>query len=227
MKHDSTRTDQQSAVQIRAGLVAPVLFAVGLVVITWAEWDYMRGLGFSLTDHGESAWPSGLAQGPIGWTQNVNYAIFGLLVLVFFSGLTGEFTRRRSRRTARVLLTGFGIALVLLAFPEDGPPFENPTTWAGYLHAFGFIGIVLFSFSAMIATAIALRGNAAWRGYSAWSFAAAGAIFVFLPVFMFALETATTVGVYGFFGVTMIWVGALARRLSNLDPERTRSHVGV
>ena len=169
-----------------------------------------------------------LAQGPIGWAQNANYAIFGLLVLVFFSGLRGEFTHRRSRRIASVLLTGFGVALVLLAFPEDGPPFEDPFTWAGYLHAFGFIGIVLFGFSAMIATAIALRGNNTWRSYSAWSFAAAGAIFVFLPVLMFALETGTTVGVYGFFGTVMIWVGALARRLSNVASERVlSSRVGV
>jgi hypothetical protein len=38
-----------------------------------------------------SAWPSGLAQGPVGWAQIVNYAVFGILLLVFFSGLRSQF----------------------------------------------------------------------------------------------------------------------------------------
>ena len=149
-------------------------------------------------------------------------------MLVFFSGLTGEFTRRRSRRTRQCAADRVRRRpWCSWRSPEDGPPFEDPSTWAGYLHAFGFIGIVLFGFSAMIATAIALRGNNTWRSDSAWSFAGSGAPSLsLLPVLMFALETGTTVGVYGFFGATMIWV-ELARRLSNLDPERTRSHVGV
>jgi hypothetical protein len=28
----------------QAGVAAPALFALGVAVITWAEWDYMRGL---------------------------------------------------------------------------------------------------------------------------------------------------------------------------------------
>jgi hypothetical protein len=210
-----------STLQIRAGLVAPVLFVVGLVIITWVEWDFLRSLGFKFTDHGESAWPSSLAQGPIGWAQIINYAAFGLLVLVFFSGLKREFTRSRSRRTASVLLTGFGIAWILVAFPEDGPPFGDPSTWAGYLHGFGVLGLVLFGFSGMIATAIALRGNDAWRGYSALSFTAAAGVFIFLVVLVFALELATTLGVYGFFGVMMVWVEAMALRLSAVGSERS------
>jgi hypothetical protein len=61
-----------------AGVAAPALFALGVVLITWAEWDLLRGLGFTLTAHGESAWPSGLAQGPVGWAQIVNSALFGI-----------------------------------------------------------------------------------------------------------------------------------------------------
>jgi hypothetical protein len=34
----------------QAVVAAPALFALGVAVITWAEWDYMRGLGFTLTD---------------------------------------------------------------------------------------------------------------------------------------------------------------------------------
>ena len=33
---------------------------------------------------------------------------------------------------------------MLAAFPEDGPPFGEPITWAGHLHGAGFVCIVLF-----------------------------------------------------------------------------------
>jgi hypothetical protein len=48
------------------GIVAPVAFALGLVLATWVNYDFMRELGLSVTDRGNSAWPSGLAQGPHG-----------------------------------------------------------------------------------------------------------------------------------------------------------------
>lgn len=200
----------------QAGVVAPALFAVGLAVITWAEWDYLRGLGFTLTDHGDSAWPSGLAQGPLGWLQIVNYAVFGMLLVVFVAGLRGQFPRARSRRVASVLLTGWAIGWILAAFPEDGPPFGEPSTWAGYLHGVGFLCIVLFGMTGMAATAVALRRNMAWRGYSALSMLAAGAAFFFLFVLVFALEVATTLGIYGYFAVTILWVEAMALRLRRL-----------
>jgi hypothetical protein len=178
---DGDRTPASSPALRRAaaaGLLGPVLFALGLVVITWAEWDYLRGLGFSLADHGESAWPSGLAQGPVGWAQNANYALLGLLLLVFVRGLR-----------------------------------SHPSTWAGYLHAIGFILLVFCTLSAMVATGVALRGNPAWRTPSWVSFLAAAATFFFLFVLVFALEIATTLGVYGFFATILAWVEFLAFRL--------------
>ena len=70
----------------------------------------------------------------------------------------------------------------------------------------------------MVATAVALRGDERWPGASLVSAVAAAAVFVFLVVLVFALEVATTVGVYGFFAVHMAWVAALAlqlRRVAN------------
>ena len=156
-----------------SGMVAPALFLAGVIVITWVEYDFMHELGWSLTDHGDSAWPSGLAQWPHGWAQIVNYAVFGLLLLVFVTGLRGEFRRRRSRRIAGALLTILAVGFLFAAFPEDGPPFGEPQTWAGYLHGVGVIAIVLCSFTSMLATAVALRGDERWRGYSAVSVSAA------------------------------------------------------
>jgi hypothetical protein len=213
--HAPTRTTSLPFVRLAAlvGIVAPVAFALGLVLATWANYDFMRELGFSVTDHGDSAWPSGLAQGPHGWAQIANYALFGALLLVFFAGLRSEFRRKRSRRVATALLAVLALGFVLAAFPEDGPPFGDPQTWAGYLHAFGFLGVVFGSMGGMLATAAALRGNERWRGYPALSIAAAAGSFVFLFVLVFALEVATTLGLYGELAVLLSWVELMAVRL--------------
>lgn len=199
-----------------AGRAAPPLFALGLVLTTWAQWDYLRGLGFSLTDHGESAWPSGLAQGPTGWAQVLNYGVYGGLLLVFFVGLAAYLPRRRASRVAGVLLVASAVGWLLVAFPEDGPPFGEPTTWSGYAHGIGFLVLILFGTGGIAATAVAQRGDARWRGLALFSAAAATAIFFFLVVLVFALEIATTLGIYGFFITHMAWVGVHAHRLARL-----------
>jgi Protein of unknown function (DUF998) len=154
--HAAARTTPRSLVRLAAlaGMVGPIAFAFGLACVTWTEYDFLRELGFSVTDHGDSAWPSGLAQGPHGWVQIANYALFGVLVLGFLAELRFEFLRRRSRRVATTLLAMLGLGFVLAAFPEDGPPFGEPQTWAGYLHSFGFLGVVLGSIGGMLATAV-------------------------------------------------------------------------
>jgi hypothetical protein len=101
------------------------------------------------------------------------------LLLVFFSSLRSQFLQPKSRRVAGILLTGLAIGWMLAAFPEDGPPFGEPITWAGHLHGAGFVCIVLFGMTGIVATAVALRRNVAWRGYSAISVIAAVAAFFF------------------------------------------------
>jgi hypothetical protein len=120
-------------------------------------------------------WRLGLAERagsrPVGWAQIVTSRYSGLL-LVFFSSLRSQFLQPKSRRVAGILLTGLAIGWMLAAFPEDGPPFGEPIT-AGHLHGAGFVCIVLFGMTGIVATAVALRRNVAWRGYSAISVIAA------------------------------------------------------
>lgn len=200
-----------------AGMAAPVVFVVAVILITWAEYDFVRGLGWAVADHRDSAWPSSLAQGPHGWAQIANFALTGLLLLAFVTGLRTEFPRRRSRRVAGTLLGLLAAGFVLAAFPEDGPPFGEPQTWVGFVHGLGFVAIVLTSFAGPLATAFALRGHDRWRGYAALSGGVAGAIFVFMFVLVFALEVATTVGIYGFFLLLLGWLELMAVRLWRLE----------
>lgn len=205
-----------------AGTAAPPVFAVGAALATWANLDFMRGLGWSLLDHGDSAWPSGLAQGPHGWIQVATFAATGLLLLVFVAGFRTALRGRRSGRTATALLVVLALGFLLAAFPEDGPPFGEPGTAIGTLHGLGFLALVLGSVAAPLATARALRGDERWQPVSALSVAAAIAAFVFMFVLVFALETATTLGVYGFLASILGWFALLAARLRDLpgDPFR-------
>lgn len=196
-----------------AGMAAPPLFVAGLVVITWASWDFLTGFGFSLTNHRESAWPSGLAQGPVGWAQIVNYAAYGALLAVFVHGFRRELAGRPWGRTASVLLTLMTLGWLLVAFPEDGPPFGEPSTWAGVLHGVGFILLVFGAPAAMAAVAVALRGSLRWFAHARMSGVAAVLSFVFLFVLVFALEAQTTLGIYGFFATQLLWLETLALRL--------------
>jgi hypothetical protein len=202
--------------QVRAGLIAPPLFAIGLVALTLLQWDYLRDLGFRWTDHADSAWPSGLAQGPVGFGQVVNFGLFGILLLLFFRGLGRELHFGDRGRIASVLLIAFGASWLLVAFPEDGPPFGEPSTWSGYIHGLGFLGVIMTGVAAMIATGMAFRYRSEWRGYTTGSLLAAAGVFFFLFVLVFALELATTVGIYGFLAVVLVWVEALALRLHSL-----------
>jgi hypothetical protein len=196
-----------------AGMAAPPLFVAGLVVITWASWDYLTGLGFSLTGHGDSAWPSGLAQGPVGWAQVVNYAAYGVLLGVFVHGFRRELAGRPWGRTARVLLMLMTFGWLFVAFPEDGPPFGDPGTWAGVLHGVGFILLVFGAPAAMAAVAWSLRGRHRWSAQARMSGLAAALSLFFLFALVFALEAQTTLGIYGFFATQLLWLETLALRL--------------
>ncbi len=104
---------------------------------------------------------------------------------------------------------------MLAAFPEDGPPFGEPVTSAGFLCGVVFVCIVLFGMSETVAIAVALRRNVAWRGHSAFSVIAAVAAFSFLFVLVFALRSRLPRG-NGYFAVTVLWVEAMALRLRRL-----------
>lgn len=63
----------------RAGLVAPVVFT-----LTWVAQEILRLEEYSPVREPVSA----LAAGPAGWVQSLNFAVFGLLTVVFALGLS-------------------------------------------------------------------------------------------------------------------------------------------
>jgi uncharacterized membrane protein len=160
-----------------AGVAAPALFALGVVLITWAEWDLLRGLGFTLTAHGESAWPSGLAQGPVGWAQIVNSALFGIPAVGVLRQSLWPVHAAEAEAFYRHPPDRLGDWLDAGDLPRGRSDVRRADHLGGYLHGVGFVCIVLFGMTGMVATGVALRRNMAWRGYSAISVIAVAAFF--------------------------------------------------
>ncbi len=109
-----------------AGALAPFVFLLSAVAISWLEKDFMGQLGWD-------EWPSGLALGSDGWLQIVNFIVFGLLLMGFAGAVAAVPARSRWARVAPVFLAIAGVAAVMLAFKED-PQSGDTTTWHGIIH---------------------------------------------------------------------------------------------
>src|SRR5215211_7960244 len=69
-----------------AGIIGPILFALVLTVLTIAQDDFMRTLGWNPTGP-VIDWPSGLALGPYGWLMTITFFVCGALMAFFAYGL--------------------------------------------------------------------------------------------------------------------------------------------
>jgi hypothetical protein len=157
MDHDHRRTAGL------AGLaVAPVYFGV-VILVTALEWNWLHGLGWSVLGSYDLAYPSVTARGDFGVIQMLNFATVAVLVALFTRGFRREFRHRRSGWIA----TG-GLALCTVAVAMDVAPANLPgeaASWHDTLHGIGFLLFILGSMVAMVASALALRGNVDWRGW--------------------------------------------------------------
>jgi hypothetical protein len=105
-----------------AGMVGAAVFAVVVVFLTFAQLGFMLGLGWKPLGASDVPWPSTLALGPLGWLQVLNFAFFGLSLIVFALGLhRGVASSGRISWAGPAFLAIAGIALVLSAFKTDPP----------------------------------------------------------------------------------------------------------
>src|SRR3712207_9448911 len=89
-----------------AGTIGPVLFGIILLALSVLEYDFMLGIGWRPVANPAGAWPSGLALGPYGFAQVVNFVVSGLLLAFFALGLHLGVTNGRG--------SPFGPAFLLL-----------------------------------------------------------------------------------------------------------------
>jgi len=90
-----------------AGIVGPILFTVGFVAQGFLRSDLRNGynpIAQQISD---------LTAGPDGWVQQVNFVVFGLLLIAFAIGLTLGIRTTWPWRIGSVLVTWNGIELVI------------------------------------------------------------------------------------------------------------------
>jgi len=138
-----------------AGLIGPVLFT-----LTWVAQELFR-----IEEYNPIREPvSALAAGPNGWIQNVNFAVFGVLTIVFAVGLY-QVTRASKPGvvgSALFLVSGLGLFMAA-AFPLR----EDAAAGISYDPGGHFAaGITFFTSSALalvvISFALAKRDQFSW-----------------------------------------------------------------
>lgn len=203
------RRDRLAAV---AGMIAGPLFLVTVVLLSWAEYDYLRSRGWTVLNANDVPWPSGLALSSLGWLQILNFAITGLLLLVFVSTLRRKLPARRSAAVAAGLMTVQTVAIIASATPTDRNFNAGPSTWHGWVHGIAFLVIVLCSLVTPLVTARALWGERHWRPLAPVSVAVAAVCAVSLFVVV-----STQIGFYTFLVTLFGWYFALAIRVYRLS----------
>lgn len=161
-----------------AGVVGPPLF---VLVFTLAGW--LRP-GYSALRQEVSA----LGVGPTGWLQNINFVVFGVLLVLFAvafaDGMRGTLEARR-RRTMLVLLVLSGVGMTLSGvFTMESD--RVLVHWLG-----GFVLAFLPPIAVCFLTAVRLRHRSGWLAPATYSLAVGiaavaliAATFVFLnPAF--------------------------------------------
>jgi hypothetical membrane protein len=169
----------QTRILATAGIIGPVLFTVAVLV----QQFYRRG-GY----HPTAQLISDLTAGPYGWVQQLNFVVFGLLIIAFAAGLQWGVRSTRTKVLGPALLGFNGVGLVL----AGGFPLREDA--AG--HIYDPIGVhtvngVIFFLSIGIALAVAsprLRADPRWRDLATYPLVTGIALLIgFLVVVAFAL----------------------------------------
>ena len=93
-----------------AGIFAPVVFTVGFVVQGFLRTDLRLGYNPIAQE------VSDLTAGPFGWVQQVNFIVFGLLIIAFAAGLSRGVRAAASWMVGPALVGWNGIELMIAGF---------------------------------------------------------------------------------------------------------------
>jgi hypothetical protein len=191
-----------------AGMAGPVLFGAILVVLTAVQYDFMVEIGWQPLEDPANAWPSGLALGPYGWMQVLNFVVSGLLLMFLAVGLHLGVDGRNSR-IGPILLFVAGAAMALMAFETDPILREGPRTLHGWIHDLAFALFVLALLPSFFFLWRRFRKDAPWRSHSRYTLATGviATLSIFVP----------GVAYYLFIIVTLTWMEVTAVRLLRLS----------
>ena len=206
-----TGTKQHITIRVGAfaGTVGPILFGIVLMVLTAVQYDFMIGIGWQPLEDPAGAWPSGLALGPYGWAQVLNFVVSGLLLMLLAVGLYCTAASEHGSRIGPTLLFVAGEAMALMGFNTDPILREGPRTLHGLVHDLAFALFVLCLLSSLFFLWRNLRRDAPWRGHARYTLATG--------VIATLLISLPGVAYYLFIAVVLTWMEVTAIQLWRLS----------
>jgi hypothetical protein len=183
-----------------AGVIGPVLFAVIVTGLTFAEAGFMRSIGWDPFGNVVD-WPSGLAMGPYGWLMTINFFLCGAMMAFFAYGV--KLALQEKFATTLLMLAGF--AMMGLIFTTDPTLRSYPKTWHGILHDtfFAVLGIMLMT--GMLLLGRVFQKHEHWKNLSIYTW---GTLALVVPTFWLK-----GMAFYVFLASILIWSEVVALRL--------------
>lgn len=187
-----------------AGIIGPLVFAIVVTGLTFAEADFMRSIGWDPFGN-VLDWPSGLALGPFGWLMTVTFVVCGALMAFFAYGL--KLALQGKFATPLLMLAGF--AMMGLVFTTDPTIRSTPKTWHGILHDsfFAVLGVTLMV--GMLLLGQVFQQNEQWKSLAIYTW---GTLALVLPTFW--LKGAAF---YVFLLAILLWSEVIAFRLRSVQ----------
>ena len=159
--HRGWTRPRRAAVTTLAGLAGPPLFVLGVII----QQAY-RGNEYSPIKQEVSA----LTAGSAGWAQQLNFVVFGLLIVAFAAGLHRAIAATRGGVVGPALLAVNGLQLIIAGvFPlrrNDAGAVYDPIGVHSVNGAVFFVGLGV----PLIVLALRLRPDPRWRGISGYVF---------------------------------------------------------
>lgn len=171
-----------------AGIAGPVLFVVVVIVQSLLHPDYSQ---VALPISALAAWPG-------GWVQNVNFVVFGLLMIAYATGLHLGVRPSRAGVIGPALLGLSGVGLMIagvVPWREAGGDFIVPVG-----HLLGAFLAFLGAGTAFIVISRRMAGDPRWRSLATYALASGIAI-VMLFVATFALVIPPDAPLHGWGGL--------------------------
>ena len=183
-----------------AGIIGPVLFAVIVTGLTFAEAGFMRSIGWDPFGN-VLDWPSGLAMGPYGWLMTINFFLCGAMMAFFAYGV--KLALQEKFATTLLMLAGF--AMMGLIFTTDPTLRSYRKTWHGILHDtfFAVLGIMLMT--GMLLLGRVFQKHEHWKNLSIYTW---GTLALVVPTFWLK-----GMAFYVFLASILIWSEVVALRL--------------
>jgi hypothetical protein len=190
------------------GMIGAAVFAVVVVFLTLAQLGFMLGSGWEWLGASDVPWPSALALGPLGWLQVLNFAFFGLTLVILAVGLNGGVAYSgRFSWCGPAFLVVAGIALVLASFKTDLHLSRGPQTLHGTIHFLAFLLLVLSFLLSLFFWWRRLNRDPLWRGYAGYTLITAVLYVVLLVTWAWQW------GSYLFIANVLVWVELISLRL--------------